>query len=68
MYKGSIMKKKQRYNFTLDQDLMDWFKVWCKQNRVSCSSVLNQQLFKMYNDSNTNTNRPKMPSIPTKIN
>ena len=62
------MKKKQRYNFTLDQDLMDWFKVWCKQNRVSCSSVLNQQLFKMYNVSNTNVNRPKMPSIPTKPN
>ena len=62
------MKKKQRYNFTLDQDLMDWFKVWCKQNRVSCSSVLNQQLFKMYNDSNTTVNRPKMPSIPTKPN
>ena len=62
------MKKKQRYNFTLDQDLMDWFKVWCKQNRVSCSAVLNQQLFKMYSDSNTNVNRPKMPSIPTKPN
>ena len=62
------MKKKQRYNFTLDQDLMDWFKIWCKQNRVSCSSVLNQQIFKMYNDSNIQTNRPKMPSVSTKSN
>ena len=68
MYKGSIMKKKLRYNFTLDKDLMEWFKYWCKQNRVSCSSVLNQQIFKMYNDSNSNQNRPKMPSVSTKIN
>ncbi len=62
------MKKKLRYNFTLDKDLMEWFRVWCKQNRVSCSSVLNQQIFKMYNDSNSNQNRPKMPSVSTKAN
>jgi hypothetical protein len=62
------MKKKQRYNFTLDADLMEWFRYWCKQNRVSASSVLNQQIFRMYNDSNSNQNRPKMPSVSTKIN
>ena len=62
------MKNKQRYNFTLDTDLMDWFRSWCKQNRVSASSVLNQQIFKMYNDSSSTQNRPKMPSVSTKSN
>ena len=59
------MSKKQRYNFTLDTDLMEWFKFYCKQNRVSCSSVLNQQIFKMYSDNN-HLSRPKLPSISTK--
>ena len=62
------MSKKQRYNFTLDTDLMEWFKFYCKQNRVSCSSVLNQQIFKMHSDNNNHMNRPKLPSISTKSN
>ena len=27
------MSKKKRYNFTLDEDLMMWFKQFCKDNR-----------------------------------
>ena len=36
------MSKKKRYNFTLDIDLMMWFKHYCKENRIT-ASVINQQ-------------------------
>ncbi len=53
---------KKRYNFTLDEDLMNWFKVYCKDNRTTCSAYLNQMLVSM------KTGRPKLPSVPTKPN
>jgi len=28
------MSKKKRYNFTLDEDLMSWFKLYCRENRL----------------------------------
>ena len=42
------MSKKKRYNFTLDEDLMMWFKVYCKENRLTASAALNNQIFKLY--------------------
>ena len=53
---------KKRYNFTLDEDLMNWFKVHCKDNRITCSAYLNQMLNKM------KAGKPKLPSVPTKPN
>jgi len=34
------MSKKKRYNFTLDEDLMMWFKMYCKENRITASAEL----------------------------
>ena len=42
------MSKKKRYNFTLDEDLMMWFKQFCKDNRITASAEINNQLFKLY--------------------
>jgi len=42
------MSKKKRYNFTLDEDLMMWFKMYCKENRLTASAALNNQIFKLY--------------------
>ena len=42
------MSKKKRYNFTLDEDLMMWFKVYCKENRSTASAELNKRLFELY--------------------
>ncbi len=42
------MSKKKRYNFTLDEDLMMWFKVYCKENRLTASAAINKQIFELY--------------------
>jgi hypothetical protein len=61
------VKMKKRYNFTLDEDLMDWFKSHAKKNRTKCSAVLNQYLFKLYLEYNK---KPKnvITSVPTEFN
>ena len=53
---------KKRYNFTLDEDLMNWFKVHSKDNRTTCSAYINQMMKKI------KVGKPKMSSIPTKHN
>jgi hypothetical protein len=45
------MSKKKRYNFTLDEDLMMWFKMYCKENRITASAEINNQLFRLYRDN-----------------
>ncbi len=42
------MSKKKRYNVTLDEDRMMWFKMYCKENRITASAEINNQLFKLY--------------------
>ena len=45
------MNKKKRYNFTLDEDLVNWLNLYCKENRVSLSSFINQQIHKVYREN-----------------
>ena len=45
---------KKRYNFTLDEDLMDWFKGYAKKNRTKCSAILNQHLHRLFTENNKN--------------
>lgn len=56
---------KKRYNFTLDEDVMEWLKYYCKENRTTCSAFINQTLGKMKGASQP---KVKMSSIPTKPN
>ena len=41
------MSKKKRYNFTLDEDLMSWFKMYCKENRITASAEINSYIDKV---------------------
>jgi len=59
------MSKKKRYNFTLDEDLMMWFKMYCKENRITASAEINNQLFKLYRD---NVFVQRRNTLPTKSN
>ena len=45
------MSKKKRYNFTLDEDLMMWFRQFCKDNGVTASAEINKQIFRLYRDN-----------------
>jgi len=60
------MSKKKRYNFTLDEDLMMWFRQFCKDNRVTASAEINNQIFKLYKQ-NVFVQKPKNV-LPTKSN
>ena len=44
------MSKKKRYNFTLDEDLMMWFRQFCKDNRITASEI-NKQIFRLYREN-----------------
>ena len=59
------MSKKKRYNFTLDEDLMMWFKMHCKENRITASAEINNQLFKLYRQ---NVFTQPRNVLPTKSN
>jgi len=56
------MSKKKRYNFTLDEDLMLWFKMYCKENRITASAEINNQLFKLYRGNVFSQPRNVLPS------
>jgi len=56
------MSKKKRYNFTLDEDLMMWFKVYCKENRITASAEINNQLFKLYRQNVITKPRNVLPT------
>jgi len=58
---------KKRYNFTLDEDLMDWFKLYAKKNRTKCSAILNQHLHRLFTENNKKPNNI-ITSVPTKFN
>ena len=59
------MSKKKRYNFTLDEDLMMWFKQFCKDNRITASAEINNQIFKLYKQ---NVFTQPRNVLPTKSN
>ena len=56
------MSKKKRYNFTLDEDLMMWFKMYCKENRITASAEINNQLFKLYRQNVITKPRNVLPT------
>ena len=60
------MSKKKRYNFTLAEDLMSWFKFYCKENRITVSAELNKRLFELYRQ-NVFVQKPRNV-LPTKSN
>ena len=59
------MSKKKRYNCTLYEDRMMWFKMYCKENRITASAEINNQLFKLYRQ---NVFTQPRNVLPTKSN
>ena len=56
------MSKKKRYNFTLDEDLMMWFKQFCKDNRITASAQINKQIFRFYRENVFTQPRNTLPT------
>ena len=55
------MSKKKRYNFTLDEDLMMWFKQFCKDNRITVAQI-NKQIFRLYRENVFTQPRNTLPT------
>ena len=53
---------KKRYNFTLDEDLMMWFKQFCKDNRITASAQINKQIFRLYRENVFTQPRNTLPT------
>ena len=48
------MKKKKPYTFTLNEDLMEWFKFYAKEEDRSMSSLLNSFILELKRNGQTN--------------
>jgi len=46
---------KKKVSFTIDEDLMDWFKIYVKEESTTMSAVLNQHILKL----KRNLDKPK---------
>jgi len=38
---------KKKYSFTIEENLMDWFRVYAKEESTTMSSVLNQHILRL---------------------
>ena len=52
------MKRKKPYTFTLNKDLMEWFKFYAKEEDRSMSSLLNSYILKLRKSSDGNYTPP----------
>ena len=52
------MKKKKPYIFTLNEDLMEWFKFYAKEEDRSMSSLLNSFILELKRSGNQNAPSP----------
>jgi len=42
-----IIGMKKKYSFTIEENLMDWFRVYAKEESTTMSSVLNQHILRL---------------------
>ena len=54
---------KKKYSFTLDEELIDWFKRYCKEEYTNMSCTINQYILdlKRNNIIKQNKNSNKLP-------
>ena len=54
---------KKKYSFTLDEELIDWFKKYCKEEYTNMSCTINQYILdlKRNNIIKQNKNSNKLP-------
>tara|TARA_Y100000310_G_scaffold203006_1_gene203270 strand:+ start:191 stop:394 length:204 start_codon:yes stop_codon:yes gene_type:complete len=58
-----IIYMKKKYSFTLDEELIDWFKKYCKEEYTNMSCTINQYILdlKRNNIIKQNRNPNKLP-------
>ena len=56
------MKRKKPYTFTLNEDLMEWFKFYAKEEDRSMSSLLNSYILSL-----RRTGQPPTPNNVLKV-
>tara|TARA_B100000902_G_scaffold50814_1_gene57538 strand:+ start:325 stop:510 length:186 start_codon:yes stop_codon:yes gene_type:complete len=42
-----IIGMKKKYSFTIEENLMDWFRVYAKEESTTMSAVLNQHILRL---------------------
>tara|TARA_B100001778_G_scaffold293366_1_gene264469 strand:- start:2956 stop:3144 length:189 start_codon:yes stop_codon:yes gene_type:complete len=42
-----IIGMKKKYSFTIDENLMNWFRVYVREESTTMSAVLNQHILKL---------------------
>ena len=42
-----IIGMKKKYSFTIDENLMNWFRLYVKEESTTMSAVLNQHILKL---------------------
>ena len=50
-----IIGMKKKYSFTIEESLMDWFRLYVREESTTVSAVLNQHILKLKRGEN----RPK---------
>ena len=54
---------KKKYSFTLDEELIDWFKRYCKEEYTNMSCTINQYILELKRNNiiKQNKNSNKLP-------
>ena len=50
-----IIGMKKKYSFTIEESLMDWFRLYVREESTTMSAILNQHILKLKRSEN----RPK---------
>ena len=50
-----IIGMKKKYSFTIEESLMDWFRLYVREESTTMSAILNQHILKLKRGEN----RPK---------
>ena len=61
------MKNKIAFTFTLNDELVRWFKLYAETQQVSMSSILNSYILDLKNNYNSGSTKP-MDTIKVKRN
>lgn len=55
-----IIPMKEKVSFTIDKDLISWFRLYCKDERITMSSLLNQYIFNLKKNTASYGGKPKL--------
>ena len=47
-----IIGMKKKYSFTIEESLVDWFRLYVKEESTTMSAILNQHILKLKREGN----------------